>query len=131
MADHNWLPYMYTMPSAATTMVSQVRVAKRWPKTTRASKAVNKGPKAMMIKTLATLVKPKASMKAVNITDQHTPESQNVRDSGRKPQCRCKVSPQTDRVLGVSGAVWLAWRRDQARHSGNIHIKDSTVKALR
>jgi hypothetical protein len=70
-------------------------------------------------------------MKAVNITDQHTPESQNVRDSGKNPQCRCKVSPHADRVLGVSGGIWGAWRRDQARHSGNIHIKDSTVKALR
>jgi len=131
MADQNWLPYMYTIPSAATKIVSQVRLAKRCPKTTRASKAVNKGPKAMRTNTLATLVKPKASMKAVNITDQHTPESQNVRDSGKNPQCRCKVSPHADRVLGVSGGIWGAWRRDQARHSGNIHIKDSTVKALR
>jgi hypothetical protein len=34
-------------------------------------------------------------------------------------------------VLYVIDVVCGAWRRDQARQSGNIHIKDSTVKALR
>jgi hypothetical protein len=42
-----------------------------------------------MISTLATLVKVKASMKAVNITLQQAPDSQNARDSGSTPQWRC------------------------------------------
>ena len=43
---------------------------------TRATKAVIKGPTAMVISTLATAVKVKANMNAVNITLQQKPESQ-------------------------------------------------------
>ena len=56
----------------------------------RASKAVNSGPAAMMTSTLATLVKVSASMKAVNITLQQTPETQNAREAGRTPQWRSR-----------------------------------------
>jgi hypothetical protein len=119
------------MPKAAATMVNQVRVGKRWPKAKRASKAVNKGPKAMMTNTLATLVKPKANIKAVNITAQHTPDTQKARDSGKKPQCRCKTCPQAEREIGTPPEVEASPARDQARHSGSIHNKDSAVKALR
>ena len=68
-------------------MASQVRSGRRCPMAKRASKAVIKGPSAMMTRTLATLVKVSASMKAVNITLQHTPDTQNARDSGNRPQC--------------------------------------------
>ena len=43
---------------------------------TRVIKAVSKGPKAMVISTLATAVSVSASMNAVNMTLQQTPESQ-------------------------------------------------------
>jgi hypothetical protein len=43
------------------------------------NKAVNNGPTAMVIKTLATAVSVRATMKAVNMTHQHKPDSQKYR----------------------------------------------------
>ena len=51
----------------------------RWPKKIRAIKAVNSGPKAMVTSTLDTEVSVSATMKAVNITHQHKPDSQSNR----------------------------------------------------
>jgi hypothetical protein len=48
------------------------------PKVTRATKAVSKGPTAKVISTLATVVKVKATMKAVNMVAQHKPEIQRT-----------------------------------------------------
>jgi hypothetical protein len=69
------------MPSAATTIASHVCSAKRLPPTKRDNKAVKMGPMAMVISTLATVVIVKANMKAVNITDQQTPDNQKLRAS--------------------------------------------------
>ena len=72
----NWVPYIQPMPIPASTMAIQVRAANWWCKNTRVNKAVSKGPTAMVINTLATAVNVRATMKAVNMTLQHTPESQ-------------------------------------------------------
>ena len=72
----SWLPYIQEMPTPANTIAPQVRRGKRCPKKMRVINAVSKGPSAMVIKTLATAVSMRASMKAVNMTLQHTPESQ-------------------------------------------------------
>ena len=69
---------MKTMPRPATTIANHVCSAKRLPPTKRDINAVKMGPMAMVMSTLATVVMVRASMKAVNITDQHTPESQKV-----------------------------------------------------
>ena len=80
---------MNAMPSAATTMASHVCSAKRLPPTKRDNNAVKTGPMAMVMSTLATVVMVNANMKAVNITDQHTPESQKVLlRQGRFISCR-------------------------------------------
>ena len=47
----------------------------RWPMKMRATSAVRSGPSAIVTSTLATLVSVSATMKAVNITLQHRPES--------------------------------------------------------
>jgi hypothetical protein len=66
-------------------------------------------------------------MKAVNITAQQKPDSQNARDSGNTPQWRCKNWPNTDRSDTVeSEASRLAWRQ-----MGKMNSSDSAVKALR
>ena len=57
-------------------MATQVRKGNWWRKNTRVNKAVNKGPTAMVISTLATAVSVSATMNAVNITLQQTPDSQ-------------------------------------------------------
>ena len=62
------------MPMPATAMANQVRSAIWWPITTRDTPAVKNGPMARVTNTLATVVKLNASMKAVNITPQHTPD---------------------------------------------------------
>ena len=59
-------------------MAPQVRGAIRSPMKTRASSAVNSGPSAIVTSTFATLVSVSATMKAVNITLQHTPETHSA-----------------------------------------------------
>ena len=71
------LPYIQAMPAPAMTMAIQVRGNTRWPSMKRASKAVNKGPRLMVMSTLATVVSVKATMKQVNITLHITPEIHN------------------------------------------------------
>ena len=46
---------------------------------------------AMVTSTLATVVSVSASMKAVNITLQQTPDTQKARDPARMPQWRCSA----------------------------------------
>ena len=75
----------------------------------RAIRAVSKGPIAMVTSTLATLVSVSATMKAVNITLQHRPESQ-------KRGCR----------HGASGR-----RPPRPCNNGRITSSDSAVKKLR
>ena len=67
----------------AITMAIQVRRGSLWPSKARANSAVTSGPSAMMTRTLATLVSVSAIMKAVNITDQQTPEIQTMRGERR------------------------------------------------
>ena len=62
----------------ATTIAAQVRGGRRWPTTTRATSAVRSGAIAIVTSTLATVVIVIATMKAVNITAQQTPDSQSV-----------------------------------------------------
>ncbi len=66
------------MPAPATTIAAQVRTGRRWPSARRATSAVSNGASAIVIRTLATVVIVIATMKAVNMTDQHRPESQSV-----------------------------------------------------
>lgn len=115
---------MYTMPAPAATMASQVRSASRWPSTARATSAVNSGPTDMMMSTLATVVKVSASMKAVNITLQQTPEIQNALERASTPQWRSSIP------CPGSSAICPA-ARSAARHQGRITSSDSVVKALR
>ena len=68
----------------AITMAIQVRRGSLWPSKARANSAVTSGPSAMMTRTLATLVSVSAIMKAVNITDQQTPEIQTMRGERRR-----------------------------------------------
>ena len=64
------------MPKPARAIAHQVREGKGWPVVMRASKAVMRGPKAKVIRTLATAVRVKATMNAVNMMLQQNPESQ-------------------------------------------------------
>ncbi|EWS65665.1 hypothetical protein Y695_01069 [Hydrogenophaga sp. T4] len=112
------------MPAPAATMAIQVRNGRRWPMAKRASSAVNKGPTDMMISTLATLVKVSASMKAVNITLQQTPETQKAREAGSTPQWR-------SRLPCPAGAPSTPEARSAARQTGKMTSKDSAVNALR
>ena len=61
-----------------------MRAGRRWPSAKRATRAVTSGAIAIVTSTLATVVIVIATMKAVNITDQQTPESQSVAPPLRK-----------------------------------------------
>ena len=90
-ANH-WLPNIYTIPSTAAATASHVRLGKRCLSTMRPSTAVSKGPTASSTNTWATLVMSKASIKAVNMTDQHTPEIQKDLDCQVTPH-HCSTAP--------------------------------------
>ncbi len=105
-------------------MAAQVRGASVCPMVKRASNAVNSGPTAMMISTLATVVKVSASMKAVNITLQHTPLSQKAAEPASTPQWR-RSGPCPDSSARRPAA------RSADRHKGRMSSSDSAVKALR
>ena len=60
-------------------MATQVLSAIGCFKVQRATKAVSKGPIDRVMSTLATVVRVRAIMKAVNITDQHRPDNHNKR----------------------------------------------------
>jgi hypothetical protein len=96
------------MPTPATTIAPQVRAGSLWPMKTREMRAVNRGPSAMVTSTLATVVSVSATMKAVNITLQHTPESQKY-------------------------GLFQCMSRNTVRpcHSGKITSSDTMVKKLR
>ena len=64
-------------------MAPQVRGAMWWPMKTQANSAVSKGPTAMVTSTLATGISVMATMKAVNITLQHSPDSHSARPPPR------------------------------------------------
>jgi hypothetical protein len=96
---------------------------------TRANRAVNSGPTDMITSTLATLVKVSASMKAVNITLQHTPEIQKDLDSGIRPQWR--LSQRRHGPVSVRSGGSRPWLRSMWRQTGRITSSDSAVKALR
>ena len=70
--------------------------------------AVSSGPAASVTSTLATVVRVRATMKAVNITDQHRPDSHNM--------------PPARRILVHTSAPC---------HHGRITARLSAVKALR
>ena len=92
------------MPAPAAAMASQVRSGKRWPIKNRAISAVKSGPTAMVTNTLPTLVSVSAIMNAVNITLQHTPESQNAvlrQGMARKTPLPC----QTGKITKSDSAV--------------------------
>ena len=76
---------------------------------TRAISAVRNGPSAMVTSTLATLVSVSATMKAVNITLQHTPDIHE-----RRPA-----------VADLGEHLAAPWK------NGRITSSDSTVKKLR
>ena len=99
---------IHAMPRPPTTMAAQVRAGKRWPVTTRAISAVSSGPSAMVTSTRATPVIVSATIKAVNITAQHTPDSQNV---PRRHGSRANTPGPC--------------------HSGRMTSSDSALKALR
>lgn len=96
------------MPPPATPIAPQVCNCRRWPVTTRDNNAVRSGPTASVTSTLATVVNVKASMKAVNITLQHTPDNHSADHAWRM-------------------------RANTARpcHVGNKTSKDTPVKKLR
>ncbi|MNV51373.1 hypothetical protein D3C71_1434180 [compost metagenome] len=72
-------PYIHPMPSPATAIAAQVRSAMWWPMKTLANSAVSSGPTAIVTSTLATGMSTSATMNAVNITLQHTPEIHSAR----------------------------------------------------
>ena len=91
----HWSENIQAMPKPATAIAPQVRRAMGWPVTPRATKAVNKGPRASVMSTLATLVKVNAIMNAVNITAQHRPLSQS-----KGPQRRSRPQNPAPPSLG-------------------------------
>ena len=96
------------MPAPAAAIASQVRSAIRWPMKMRAATAVMNGPSASVISTLATVVSVRATMNAVNITLQQTPDIQSAMPPAR-------IFENTARPL----------------KSGRMTSSDSAVKKLR
>lgn len=80
------------MPAPATKMASHVLAGSFLPRKNRENKAVIIGPIAIVTSTLATVVKVRASIKAVNITAQQAPDSQTARPDCSKP--RHKAGPR-------------------------------------
>ena len=84
------------MPAPATAMASHVRGGWRWCRKTRAKTAVSSGLIDIVTSTLATRVIVSATMKAVNITLQQTPDIHTTRGersrSAHRPQPRIHVS---------------------------------------
>ena len=89
-------------------IAAQVRAGSRWCKKKRDSSAVNSGAVAITTSTFATVVIVIATMKAVNITLQHTPDNHR----GQPPW----------RILEKTTRPWK---------KGRITSSDSTVKKLR
>ncbi len=73
------LPFIQAMPAPANSTAPQVRGASRWPSATRASKAVSSGAIDIVTSTLATVVSVSATMKAVNMTLQHSADTHRAR----------------------------------------------------
>jgi hypothetical protein len=96
------------MPMPATTIASHVRPGIRSPITALATRAVRNGPNAIVTSTLATLVSVSATMKAVNITLQQTPEIHSARPPWRTLENTARPC-----------------------HSGRITSSDAKVKKLR
>src|SRR3954471_5647468 len=78
------------MPAPATTIDAHVRGGMRWPMKARAISAVRKGAIAMVTSTLATLVIVRATMKAVNMTLQHNPDSHSGQPPARTRATTCR-----------------------------------------
>ena len=67
------------MPAPASSTAPQVRGASRWPRVIRADKAVSSGAIDIVTNTLATVVSVSATMKAVYMTHQHSPDTHSAR----------------------------------------------------
>jgi hypothetical protein len=78
-------PNIQAMPTPPTAIASQVRAGSRWRRNRRLNRAVINGPMAMVTSTLATVVRVMASMKAVNITAQQTPENHTCQPARSRP----------------------------------------------
>ena len=97
-------------------MAAQVRPLMRWRSKNKDSKAVIMGVSAEVSSTLATLVRVSASMKKVNMPDQHRPLSHSA---GWRSVCRTR---------GPSAAQEPVWRRHK---TAKISASESAAKALR
>jgi hypothetical protein len=95
----------------AMTIAAQVRAASRWRRKTRAISAVSSGAIAIVTSTFATVVSVIATMKAVNITHQHTPEIHNVRPPPRSER-NSTAGPRSQGSSSASASTVKALRQN-------------------